>query len=128
MDYTSIGDGVNLASRLESLCKQYSARILISGSTLKRLRGTYRTRDIDDVIVKGKTEPVGIHEVLDYHTPTRAFPIWSTWSTCSARPQHYKAGSFERAIGYFQKALRANPGDKLSQFYIDRCEHLKPTR
>ena len=68
MDYTMIGDGVNLAARLESACKQYNARILISDYTYKKLKGTYRIRYIDDVVVKGKTEPVGIHEVLDFHS------------------------------------------------------------
>ena len=41
MDYTMIGDGVNLAARLESACKQYNARILISDFTFKKLKGTY---------------------------------------------------------------------------------------
>ena len=54
MDYTMIGDGVNLAARLESACKQYNARILISDFTFKKLKGTYRIRNIDDVVVKGK--------------------------------------------------------------------------
>jgi adenylate cyclase len=40
MDYTMIGDGVNLAARLESACKQYSARILISDFTYQKLKGT----------------------------------------------------------------------------------------
>ena len=53
MDYTMIGDGVNLAARLESACKQYSAGILISESTRSRLRGTYRMRDVDKVVVQG---------------------------------------------------------------------------
>ncbi len=63
MDYTLIGDGVNLASRLESACKQYHAKILISENTYKKLRGTYRIREIDRVVVKGKTEPVAVFEV-----------------------------------------------------------------
>jgi len=65
---TLIGDGVNLAARLESACKQYHARILISDFTHSRLNGVYRTREVDRVIVKGKTEPIAVHEVLDYHT------------------------------------------------------------
>jgi len=54
MDYTMIGDGVNLAARLESACKQYYARILISENTYNKLRGTYRSREIDRVVVKGE--------------------------------------------------------------------------
>ena len=60
MDYTMIGDGVNLAARLESACKAYAARILISEFTYQNLKGTYQVRHIDEVIVKGKTEPVGV--------------------------------------------------------------------
>jgi adenylate cyclase len=73
MDYTIIGDGVNLASRLESACKQYGTHILISENTYQRLRGTYRIREVDSVVVQGKHQPVAIYEVLDY-TPRRLFP------------------------------------------------------
>ncbi len=42
--------------------------LLISDNTYKRLRGDYVIREIDRVVVKGKTEPVSIYEVMDYHT------------------------------------------------------------
>jgi adenylate cyclase len=73
MDFTMIGDGVNLAARLETACKQYKARILVSEFTFKKLRGTYRAREVDRIIVKGKTTPVGVYEILEYHTP-ESFP------------------------------------------------------
>ncbi len=64
MSYTVIGDAVNLGSRLESLNKQYGTRIIISDATRERLTGRYRFRPLGDVIVKGKTHPVAIFEVV----------------------------------------------------------------
>jgi len=65
MSYTVIGDAVNLGSRLESLNKQYSAHIIISDATRSHLKGTYTFKPLGDVVVKGKTKPVAIFEVLD---------------------------------------------------------------
>jgi len=64
MSYTVIGDSVNLGSRLESLNKQYGTRIIISDATRARLTGEYRFRALGDVVVKGKTQPVAIFEVV----------------------------------------------------------------
>ncbi|HEX3704253.1 MAG TPA: adenylate/guanylate cyclase domain-containing protein [Vicinamibacterales bacterium] len=64
MSYTVIGDAVNLGSRLESLNKQYGTRIIISDATRERLTGRYTFRPLGDVIVKGKTQPVAIFEVV----------------------------------------------------------------
>ena len=125
MNYTIIGDGVNLASRLESACKQYAARILISRQTFARLKGTYRIRDIDDVVVSGKTEPVTVYEVLDYHTP-ESFPnVMEVVSYFKDGREQYKNGRWEKAIRSFQEALALNSGDKLSMMYVDRCRQLK---
>jgi adenylate cyclase len=64
MSYTVIGDNVNLGSRLESLNKDYGSRIIISDATRARLTGPYDIRPLGEVVVKGKTRPVSIFEVV----------------------------------------------------------------
>jgi adenylate cyclase len=124
MDYTIIGDGVNLASRLESACKQYSARILISEYTHGKLKGIYRARDVDDVVVKGKTQPVRIFEVLDYHTPETFPNLMEATGHFQEGRTAYRAGDFGRAAKSFSECLRLNGKDKLAATYVQRCETL----
>ena len=125
MDYTVIGDGVNLASRLESACKAYSARILASESTVSRLRGTYRLRDVDLVVVKGKTQPVRVFEILDYHD-AESFPnLMDVVNHFNEGMADYRGGKWDQAIARFTRCLELNPADGLSHTYIERCETLR---
>ena len=64
MSYTVIGDNVNLGSRLESLNKEYKTRVIISDATRTRLEGQYEMRSLGDVVVKGKSKPVAIFEII----------------------------------------------------------------
>lgn len=64
MSYTVIGDAVNLGSRLESLNKEYGTRILMSEATRASLKTPFVSRPMGAVTVKGKTEPIEVHEVV----------------------------------------------------------------
>jgi adenylate cyclase len=124
MDYTMIGDGVNLASRLESACKQYGAHILVSEFTYRKARGTYRAREIDLVVVKGKTRPVAVYEILDYHTEETYPRVSDALGYFRDALAKYRGRDFAAAKVLFGKVLEINAADKAAKLYVERCDLL----
>jgi adenylate cyclase len=125
LNYTVIGDGVNLAARLESACKQYGAHILVSEFTMAKLRGTYCNREVDKVVVKGKTEPLGIFEILGYHTEETFPNLVEALNHFNGGLELYREAKWDAAMDSFRNVLDLNPKDRLSETYIERCRYLK---
>ena len=82
-------------------------------------------RYIDDIIVKGKTEPVGIHEVLDYHNASTFPNLMDNVNHFNEGRLSFKAGNWDRDIKSFNECLKCNPEDSSSNIYIDRCLVMK---
>jgi len=124
MNYTIIGDGVNLSARLESACKQYGAHILISEFTYKALKATYFSRELDLVVVKGKTKPVAIYEVLDYHTEESYPQMIDALRHFKSGLVKYRQQKWIDAKSEFGEVLVLNDHDKAATMYIGRCDHF----
>lgn len=124
LDCSVIGDAVNLAARIEGLTKRYGATILISQTTYDRLedRTALRLRSVDRVVVKGKTEPMTLYEVIDGQPPEIAEQRMAALDRWEEARGRYVDKQFSEAQTLFQ-AL-AEEGDVAAKLYADRCLQL----
>jgi class 3 adenylate cyclase len=135
MDGTVIGDAVNLASRLETLTKEYGVSLLISHQTLARLHNPteYSLRFIDQVKVKGKSKAVAVFEVFDGDEPRIKEGKLATKAIFEEGLFLYHQQAFREAALRLEAVLRINPRDTVAQIYLQRChsqgdKNLLPSR
>lgn len=129
MNYTMMGDTVNVAARLEASAKQYGIYIQVAETTYRAVKDKFVWRDLDLVRVMGKTEPVKVYELIGEMGNVSA----SSEKLLKAYHEAlelYKEQDWKRAIEAFMAADKledmfsgrtTNP----SRIYIPRCEYWK---
>jgi adenylate cyclase len=120
MEYTAIGDTVNLAARLESATKDYGVSILLSGATRAALRDRFPLREIDRLRVKGRDEAVVVHQAMldDERLDDVALARFADARAAYARCD------FAVALAGFEAVLSAAPQDGPSRVFANRCRRF----
>jgi adenylate cyclase len=122
LNYSIMGDNVNLASRLENLNKTYRTHLIVSESTYQIVQQEMLGRELDSIRVKGRLRPVKIYELLGPaagNSGQREFV-----DRFHAALEAYRAGRWETAIGLFGELLRDYPDDGPTQLFTQRCMDL----
>ncbi|MBF0408609.1 MAG: CHASE2 domain-containing protein [Candidatus Riflebacteria bacterium] len=126
MNFTCMGDGVNLASRLEGANKEYGTLMMISDATYQKAKDHVTVRFLDFLAVKGKKEPVKVFELV-----SRKGKEPLEWDEKVALYDKAIALHLERkwdeAIDTFETLLARWPDDGPSKTYLSRCHEYKET-
>jgi adenylate cyclase len=123
MEFTAIGDGVNLGSRLESASKLYGTDIVISESTYMPCKDRVWARELDFIRVKGKNRPVAVYELVGLlNDPVPDIKKQVIEHYQKART-HYLNRKFALAVGEFANVLEIDSRDMAALLHMDRCQH-----
>ena len=122
LSYTALGDGVNLAARLEPLCKQYGVVVLASEAIASKARGAFVFRRIDRVAVKGKTTGIDVYELLG--AKGDELPSLARAERYEEAFDAYLARDFDRAFALVDAQRDDDPP---SAVLAERCRELRAT-
>ncbi|MBW4647145.1 MAG: adenylate/guanylate cyclase domain-containing protein [Kastovskya adunca ATA6-11-RM4] len=123
MDYTVIGDAVNLGSRLESVTKEYGCDIILSEYTYKLCSDRIWARELDKIRVKGKNQAVRIYELISDRTESLDSKTQEFLEVYKAGRNAYMSRNFRKAIAYFHDAHHLQPTDQAAVAHIERAHY-----
>lgn len=129
METTVISDAVNLASRIESMTKDYDVRLLISEHTYDGLQdaSAYHVRFIDRVKVKGKSQCQSVYEVFDADPQPLRQGKQKTKVIFEEALASYHLKEVSKARRLLRKCLYEVPNDTVAGIYLNRCDHFLKT-
>jgi adenylate cyclase len=123
LNYTVIGDAVNVASRLESANKQYGTLILIGTETRRLIRDAFIIREIDSIVVYGRTEGLAVFELIGLAEVSGESTAWI--ASYEEGLSRYRRRDFPGAIIHFEAVLDRRPHDWPASLLLERCKRLQ---